>query len=190
MPAAGSDATLRAALKRVAVVLKDADIPFALGGGYAAWARGGPEPEHDVDFLIAEDDLERALDRLTQAGLRAEHPPEDWLVKVFDGDDLVDLIHHPTGRPVTRAMIERAEEIRVDSVVMPVVSATEIVVTKLLALTEHYCDFAKLLPVVRALREQVDWEFVRSDTADSPFAEAFLLLSHRLGITGAAGGSA
>jgi hypothetical protein len=169
------------------VILKDADIPFALGGGYAAWARGGPEPEHDVDFMLPEEDIERALHRLTQAGLRAEDPPEDWLVKVFDGEEMVDLIHHPTGRPVTRAMIEQADEIDVDSVVMPVLSATEILVTKLLALTEHYCDYAKLLPAARALREQVDWSAVRRETADSAFAEAFLVLADRLGITGAAG---
>ena len=43
------------------------------------------------------------------------------------------------------------------SVQMPVLPATDIVVTKLMALDEHYCDFARLLPVARALREQVDW---------------------------------
>lgn len=182
MPAT-SDATLRDALKRVAVILKEHDIPFALGGGYAAWARGGPEPEHDVDFVLPEEYLERALHQLTRAGLRAEDPPEDWLVKVFDGDDMVDLIHCPSGRPVTRTMIDEAEEINVDSVVMPVLSATEIMVTKLLALTEHYCNLAALLPVARALREQVDWAEVRRDTADSPYAEAFLLLTDRLGIS-------
>ena len=47
---------LREALKRVAVALKESGAPFALAGGYAAWARGGPEPEHDVDFAIAEAD--------------------------------------------------------------------------------------------------------------------------------------
>jgi hypothetical protein len=51
---------LRRGLKRVAVALKDADLPFALAGGYAAWAHGGPEPEHDVDFLISADLADRA----------------------------------------------------------------------------------------------------------------------------------
>ena len=38
--------------------------------------------------------------------------------------------------------------------------------------------------MVRALREQVDWAEVRARTAASPFAEAFLLLVDRLGLTG------
>ena len=29
--------------------------------------------------------------------MRFEDPPEEWLVKVWDGDILVDLIHHPEG---------------------------------------------------------------------------------------------
>jgi hypothetical protein len=37
--------------------------------------------------------------------------------------------------------------------------------------------------MVRALREQVDWAEVRRRTGHSPFAEAFLLLCDRLGLT-------
>ena len=38
-------------LKRSAAALRDAEIPFALAGGLAVWARGGPESDHDLDFL-------------------------------------------------------------------------------------------------------------------------------------------
>jgi hypothetical protein len=65
---------------------------------------------------------------------------------------------------------------------MPVLGATDIVVTKLMALDEHYCDFARLLPVARALREQVDWRQVRRDVASNDFAVVFLQLLGRLGI--------
>lgn len=66
---------------------------------------------------------------------------------------------------------------------MPVLSATQVVIQKLLALHEHYCDFGPLLSSVRAIREQVDWKKVRTSTADNHFAAAFLLLVDRLGIT-------
>ena len=65
---------------------------------------------------------------------------------------------------------------------MPVLAATELLVHKLAALDEHWCDFAMLLPVARALREQVDWERVRTEAADNDFAVAFLFLAERLGI--------
>ena len=49
-------------------------------------------------------------------------------------------------------------------------------------MTEHYCDFAGLLPVVRAVREQLDWPAIQRATEGHPFAEAFLVLLDRLGI--------
>ena len=60
------------------------------------------------------------------------------------------------------------------SVHMPVLRATDIVVTKLMALDEHYCDFSRMLPVARALREQVDWPEVgrRSPTTTSPWSSS------------------
>src|SRR5215475_3711583 len=63
-------------------------------------------------------------------------------------------------------------------------TATDLVIAKLLSFQHHHCDFARALPMVRALREQVDWPQVRRRTSSSPFAEAFLLLADRLGLTG------
>ncbi len=68
------------------------------------------------------------------------------------------------------------------SVEMPVLEATQLVIYKLGSLEEHYCDLAKVLPVLRALREQVDWERVERETAANDFAAAVLFLLRRLGI--------
>jgi len=176
------DQPLRVAMKKVATALKGANVPFALSGGYASWARGGPEPVHDVDFVLLADDVPHALQVLDAAGLRVVEPPEDWLVKVYDGDALVDLIFRPAERPVTREQLDAANEVRVDSVVMPVQSATDLLAAKLLVLNEHYCDFARLFPHVRALREQVDWPALREVVEHSPFARSFLALCSELGI--------
>ena len=178
----GSQSGLREALVRVAVALKETGVPFALTGGYAVWARGGPEPEHDVDFLVASEDVDKVVQSLADQGLEVVRPPEDWLVKVFTDGAMVDLIHRHSGEPAQRATVEDADVIEVLSVQMPVLSATEVVVQKMLALDEHYCDLGKMIPVVRALREQVDVRRVREETADSPFAEALLLLLERLGV--------
>jgi len=176
------DQPLRVAMKKVATALKGANVPFALSGGYASWARGGPEPSHDVDFVLLADDVPHALQVLDAAGLRVVEPPEDWLVKVYDGDALVDLIFRPAERPITREQLDAANEVRVDSVVMPVQSATDLLAAKLLVLNEHYCDFARLFPHVRALREQVDWPALHEVVGHSPFARSFLALCGELGI--------
>lgn len=173
---------LREALKRVAVALKESGIPFALIGGYAVWARGGPEPDHDVDFMVAQEDAPAAAEHLAGAGLQVVQPPEDWLFKVFTDDVMVDVIHRDAGEPARREEVEDADEIEVLSVRMPVLSATRILIQRLCAIDEHTCDFSRQLPVARALREQVDWERVRKETEDNDFAVAFLFLLERLAI--------
>jgi hypothetical protein len=84
---------------------------------------------------------------------------------------------------VTSDIFDRVDQLEVGSVQMPVLAATDLVVTKLLTYRDHYCDFATSLPMVRALREQVDWPAVRDRTARSPYAEAFVFLADRLGLT-------
>ncbi|SFK87032.1 nucleotidyltransferase family protein [Geodermatophilus ruber] len=173
---------IRDLLKRTAVALKQSDVPFALCGGYAAWVRGAPEPDHDADFLVPAAEAERAAKVLAAAGLEVVDPAEDWLTKVVQGNSFVDVLWRTCGQPVEQELIDRAEELSVLSVHMPVLEATDIVVTKLMTLDEHYCDYARLLPVARALREQVDWTRVRREVEANDFAVVFLVLLDRLGI--------
>lgn len=172
----------REALKRVAAAFKATDIPFALIGGYAVWALGGPESNHDVDFLVAAEDAEAAAKALADQGLQVEQPPEDWLFKVWTDGAMVDVIFRDSGEPTDRAVVEAAEEIEVLSVLMPVLSATRVMAQKLNAMDEHACDFESVLAAGRALREQVDWDDVRRRSEGNPFAAAYLFLLERLRI--------
>jgi Uncharacterised nucleotidyltransferase len=175
-------AQIEHALKRAAGALRDADIPFLLGGSLASWARGGPESRHDLDLMIKPDDVERALEALSDAGMRPERPPEDWLVKAWDGDTLVDLIYCPKGLPMDDDVIARGEELSVLGLEIRVMALEDVMATKLMALTEHSLRYEGLLQIARALREQIDWEAVRARTADSPFSRAFFVLLEDLGI--------
>lgn len=176
------DEGLLVTLKRVAAVLRHAEVPFALGGGFAAYAHGGHSSDHDVDFMLRQQDVEKALTVLVAAGCTAERPPEDWLVKVYDEGRLVDLIYRPVNRPVTDDTLADAVVRCVNTVHLPVLSATELMVHKLLTFSQHYCDFARGLPLARSLREQIDWARVRRETAHSPYAEVFLVLLDRLDV--------
>jgi hypothetical protein len=175
-------AEIEHALKRAAAALREADIPFLLGGSLASWARGGPETRHDLDLMIKPVDVERALEALEQAGMRPERPPEDWLVKAWDGDTLVDLIYCPKGLPMDDDVIARGEELSVLGMEIRVMALEDVMATKLMALTEHSLRYESLLQIARALREQVDWDAVRARTAESPFARAFFVLLEGLGI--------
>lgn len=169
-------------LARVANTLIAAEVPFALTGGCAVYARGGPPTTHDVDVLVREQDVPRAVSALVACGMRAADTPLDWLAKVYDGDRLVDLLHHPNHQAVTDEVLGRAEWMRVGPTMIPVATATDLLVDKLMVFGPHRCDFTEVLPIARALREQVDWKQVWDRTAESPYAEAFLLLLRRLDI--------
>ena len=146
---------LVAAMKHAGAALRDAEIRFALAGGLAIWARGGAVTDHDVDFLVKPEDAERALQVLTDAGMRPERPPEDWLLKAYHDDTLVDLIFAPAGGPVTDELLDRAEEREVMAMRLPVSSMEDVLTTKLLALTEQEPNYASVLEVARTLREQI-----------------------------------
>jgi hypothetical protein len=173
-------------LKKVAGLLRDADVPFLLGGGLAVWARGGPETVHDIDLMLREPDAEHARDLLDAAGLHTEKPPEGWLYKAFDGDVLVDLIFEPSGQPIEDAVFDRAEELNVYAVPMRVMALEDVFVTKLIAMREHEMDYESIVQMARPVREQVDWTNVRERTNGSPFAAAFFTLGEELGILEAA----
>jgi hypothetical protein len=173
------DALVTAA-KRAAALLREAEVPFLLAGGLASWVRGGPATEHDVDFVLKPLDAERALDVLGSAGLRTERPPEEWRYKAYDGEVMIDLIFGPEGPEVDDAMFDRAEDLTLQAVTVPVMSVDDILISKLLALTEHHLDYDSVLELARALREQIDWERVRSETKGSVFARAFFTIAEGL----------
>jgi predicted nucleotidyltransferase len=174
---------LLAGMKKAGGVLNGADIPWALGGGLAAWARGGPETEHDVDLLVKPEDAERAQQALAAAGMRTETPPEGWLLKAYTDDDvLVDLIFDPQGGPITDEILDRCEDLEVHAMRMKVVRLEDVLVQKVLALSEQEPDFSSVLELARSLREQVEWSAVYERTKESPFGNAYFTLLDELGI--------
>lgn len=184
-PSADLRAELREALRRAASALKADGPPSALAGSYALWVHGGPEPSHDVDFVVAERDAEAAAATLTQAGFEIRRPPEDWLFKAALGVDrpaLVDVLHRINRVPVDTALIARAVVHDVFALSVPVLTPTEVMTQKLRALNEHHCDFATLIPLVRAVREQLDWPELHRHTSQNPFATSFLSLCDALDI--------
>jgi hypothetical protein len=169
-------------LKVAVATLRDAHVPFVLGGSIAAWARGGPEPHNDLDLMVKPEDAETALRALSEAGMRAERPPEEWLFKAWDGEVLIDLIFRPAGLEMTDDVLARADTLSVLAVATPVMALEDVLATKLTALNEHALDYSQLVAIARALREQIDWGQLRARTAGSAFAAAFFTLVEQLRI--------
>jgi hypothetical protein len=175
---------IEASLKRAAAALREQDIEFMLGGSLACWAHGGPESTNDLDLFLRPEDAERALDALVAIGMRPERPPEDWLLKAWDGDVLIDLIHTPLSLTIDDELLSQAERLTVFSLDMRVMRLEDVFATKLMSLNDHYLDYSSLLLMARSVREQVDWSEVRRRVGSSPYARAFFSLLGELGILG------
>jgi len=173
-------------LKRAAAVLQKEGVPFLLGGGLGCWARGGPPSSNDIDLMLKGEDAARAQDALAEAGMRPASPPEQWLLKAYDGEILIDLIFEPSGMTIDDEVIGRGEELSVMAMEIRVMDLNDILITKLMALDEHSVDYGDLLLITRSLREQIDWARLREATATSPFAIAFFVLADGLTICPAA----
>src|SRR3954453_5044242 len=97
-------------MRKAAGALRDAHIRFALAGSIAVYAHGGPDTDHDVDFLVKPEDADRALEARGGAGLRSRRPAEGGLYKARDPKGgLIDGTFEPTTGPVTDELLARAE---------------------------------------------------------------------------------
>jgi Uncharacterised nucleotidyltransferase len=169
-------------LKVAVAAVRERGVPFMLGGSMAAWARGGPEPQKDIDLMVKPSDAEEALDALVQAGMRGERPSEEWLFKAWRDDVLVDLIFRPSGLELTDEVLARADSLSVMSITTPVMPVEDMLVTMLCAMDEHALDYGGVVAIARSLREQIDWSELRSRTTGNPYAKAFFTLVEELGI--------
>jgi Nucleotidyl transferase of unknown function (DUF2204) len=169
-------------LKRSASAFERAGISYLLAGSVACWARGAPEVDADLDFIVKPGDEEQAVSALVQAGMREERPPEQWLLKARDGETLIDIIFEPAGLRITDEVIARGETLNVGGMWVRVMALDDVIATKLLALDMHALDYERLLQITRAVREQIHWESLHERTAHSPYARAFFTMVEGLGI--------
>ena len=174
--------SIEASLKKAVAAMREAEVPFLLGGSLAVWARGGLETRHDLDLMVKPGDADRALAVLADAGMRPDKPPEEWLYKAWDGDVLIDVIYSPRGLEVDDELLGRGEFLHVLGITIPVMAIEDVMATKLLALHEHQLDLTGVLRIARSVREQIDWRLLRERTRNSAYAAGFFTICEELGI--------
>jgi hypothetical protein len=65
---------------------------------------------------------------------------------------------------------------------MRVMRPDDVLVTKLMAMTEHALGYESCLEIARSLREQIDWDALRERTKHSAYARAFFTMAEGLGL--------
>src|SRR5207247_9868334 len=111
----------------------------------------------------------RALGALGAVGFHVHQPAEGWLYKALDPKGAaIDVIFEPTTGPATDELLARAEVVEVYAIHVPVLSPTDVLASKLLALRDHNVDSAPMLAIARPLRQQLDWAALRRRTPAAP----------------------
>jgi hypothetical protein len=145
-------------------VVRDAEIPFLIGGAYALAPLTGIERHtKDLDIFLRPVDRDRAIAALDAAGYRTETTFPHWLAKAFEGDDadtpFVDLIYR-SGNGVAEVddeWFEHAGEAEILGMRVGLVPPEETLWSKAYVMERERFDGADVAHIIRAAGPELDW---------------------------------
>jgi Nucleotidyl transferase of unknown function (DUF2204) len=143
----------------VLTTLRDARVPFLVGGGYALdYYTGLGRGTKDFDLYVCPHDLNRALALLSRAGYKAERTFH-WIGKVWWGEDLVDIIYSGlNGVPtVDETWFEHAVAAEILGVPVKLCPPEELIWSKAFVMERERYDGADVLHLLRSCGERLDW---------------------------------
>jgi hypothetical protein len=142
-------------------LLREAGIPFLVGGAYAyAHYTGLHRDTKDLDLFLRKEDADRAIALFEKAGWRTERDTHGWLHKAFWEDFLVDLIFSAGNRivQVDDAWVKHGEEGEVLGEPCLMCPVEEIIWSKAFVLERDRFDGAELNHLILATGARLDWE--------------------------------
>jgi hypothetical protein len=142
-------------------ILKDAEIPFLLGGSYAfGHYTGIARHTKDLDLFVRPAHVQHTLQVLAAAGYRAELFFTHWLGKAFHGNDFVDIIFS-SGNGLCRvddAWFANAVGGHVLGVHVRLTPVEEMIWQKAYIMERERFDGADVIHLLRARGRQLDWD--------------------------------
>ena len=142
-------------------VMKQAGIPFLVGGAYALERYAGiSRHTKDFDLFVYERDIERALKAFSDAGYKTELSFPHWLGKAYQGDLFIDLIFS-SGNGLARVDDEwfsNAVEGRVLGAEVMLCPAEEIIWSKCFVCERERYDGADVAHLLQACAGDLDWD--------------------------------
>jgi hypothetical protein len=145
---------------RVMTRLKNAGVPYLVGGAFALARFTGIERNtKDFDIFVRREDIDRTLVALADDTCRTEMAFPHWLAKAFCGDDFVDIIFS-SGNAVSNVddeWFEHAPEEMVLGMPAKLSPAEEMIWSKAFIMERERYDGADVMHLILRCGEQLDW---------------------------------
>ena len=172
-----AETELRSSLCDSYRALDDNGIGVLVVGGLAISYHldGEPKIGHDIDLFISEDDTERAMQLVAEAGFEVTDTHPTWLFKGRRNGTTVDVLYR-LGRvlKLDDEMIERGEEVVVAGTTMRFISREDLAIGQAGAakpeVPSHWFEAVDLLHA-----DHVDWDYLIRRAEVAPFLRAALL---------------
>ena len=142
-------------------VMKEARVPFLLGGAYAFSVYTGIERHtKDFDLFLCENDVDAALAAFEKQGYRAERTFPHWLAKAHCGSDCIDLIYRAGNGfcAVDASWFERGRKEEVLGLSVKLVAPEEIIWMKAYIMERERYDGADIAHLIYSCAEKLDWQ--------------------------------
>lgn len=144
--------------------LRDAHIPFLIGGAFALSAYTGMRRDtKNLDLFILHSDLPRAVRSLEAAEYIEyfETSPYDrrWIYRSTRGGVIVNLIWAMANRraEVDAICFQHANSIQVGTTTADILPAEELLWWKLYVLQRERCDWPDIFNLIHAVGANIDW---------------------------------
>lgn len=157
-----------ACYRGVLLRLLDAKVPIAVSGGFAFHHHTGIwRTTKDLDLVIPPAAVPHALTLLVEEGFETYVQDPVWLAKARRGDYFVDLITGVGNATLTveQSWIDRAEEDEVLGIRCKILCVEEMIASKLFVTRRERFDGADIAHLLRSRARDLDWEQLRSLTA-------------------------
>ncbi|MDP9877322.1 putative nucleotidyltransferase [Variovorax boronicumulans] len=141
-------------------VLRDAGIPFLVGGAFSlACYTGIRRATKDLDLFILREDFERIAQRMRQRGWRTELTYPHWLAKVYDGDAFIDLIFNSGNgvTPVDARWFHGNCRAEILGVPVLVANVEDCLLSKAFIMERERYDGGDIAHLLLARAERLDW---------------------------------
>lgn len=163
--------------------LRDANVKFLLGGGFAqAVFTGRLRNTKDMDFYIAPEERASTVATLTALGFEDYYQclpyARHWIYRSHKAGVIVDVIWSMANRraAVDRAWFDRAQQVVLRGERLRIVPLEEFMWCKLYILQRDHCDWTDLFNVMHSCGREVDWPHLIARLGrDLPLLKAMLM---------------